>query len=319
MPKYITRYNTNTGYYVYDILCIFYSIVNIEYAYDRFDSICAEHYEAKRTNTRKSIYEFAKEHDFSLLRKMMSAVMEKCIEDKIMGSEDVSAIDYSKSDDYWICYHRLLSNSAIRNAEVAAAMIETIRNSRNSIRGSGSSPLLISQFYKYIQNTHMMTYNRGEQETPYYLEFRFLEPVCQFLKDVHNQNKQEITYEGKTYKIPSFFDVFSFGLSGNHAGDTELSESEIKEHKKKLRSIFDNTLDKMSAVSSKTLIERIRQKDPDLYSKLPEQEWPNVFPEDKYNISQSIEALLKYYDVFIPNEDTEDESADSASGSLPLF
>ena len=79
VPKYITRYNTNTGYYVYDILCIFYSIINIEYAYDRFDNICAKHDESIDSTPRKSIYEFAKEHDFSLLRKMIGSVLEKCI------------------------------------------------------------------------------------------------------------------------------------------------------------------------------------------------------------------------------------------------
>lgn len=319
VPKYITRYNTNTGYYVYDILCIFYSIINIEYAYDRFDNICAKHNESIDSTPRKSIYEFAKEHDFSLLRKMIGSVMEKCIEEGILDRDSVRAIDYSNAEEYWLCYHRLLSNSAIRNAEVAAAMIETIRNSRNSIRSSGSSALLISQFYKYIQNTHMMTYNRSEQETPYYLEFRFLEPICQFLKEINNKDKQEITCEGKTYKLPSFSDIFSFGLSDHNADYLDMSESEIKEYKKKLRSLFNNTFDKMSPITSKTLIERIRQKNPDLYSKLPELEWQNVFPDDKYTISHSLDALLKYYEMFFPKEATENESVNSDGDSLSLF
>ena len=319
VPKYITRYNTNTGYYVYDILCIFYSIINIEYAYDRFDNICAKHNESIDSTPRKSIYEFAKEHDFSLLRKMIGSVLEKCIEERILDRDFVSAIDYSNAEEYWKCYHRLLSNSAIRNAEVAAAMIETIRNSRNSIRSSGSSALLISQFYKYIQNTHMMTYNRSEQETPYYLEFRFLEPICQFLKEINNKDKQEITCEGKTYKLPSFSDIFSFGLSDHNADYLDLSESEIKEYKKKLRSLFNNTFDKMSPITSKTLIERIRLKNPDLYSKLPELEWQNVFPDDKYTISHSLDALLKYYEMFFPKEATENESVNSDGDSLSMF
>ena len=319
VPKYITRYNTNTGYYVYDILCIFYSIINIEYAYDRFDNICAKHNESIDSTPRKSIYEFAKEHDFSLLRKMIGSVLEKCIEERILDRDFVNAIDYSNAEEYWECYHRLLSNSAIRNAEVAAAMIETIRNSRNSIRSSGSSALLISQFYKYIQNTHMMTYNRSEQETPYYLEFRFLEPICQFLKEINNKDKQEITCEGKTYKLPSFSDIFSFGLSDHNADYLDMSESEIKEYKKKLRSLFNNTFDKMSPITSKTLIERIRLKNPDLYSKLPELEWQNVFPDDKYTISHSLDALLKYYEMFFPKEATENESVNSDGDSLSMF
>ena len=164
-----------------------------------------------------------------------------------------------------------------------------------------------------------MTYNRSEQETPYYLEFRFLEPICQFLKEINNKDKQEITCEGKTYKLPSFSDIFSFGLSDHNADYLDMSESEIKEYKKKLRSLFNNTFDKMSPITSKTLIERIRLKNPDLYSKLPELEWQNVFPDDKYTISHSLDALLKYYEMFFPKEATENESVNSDGDSLSMF
>lgn len=327
IPKYITRYYTSTGYYVYDILCIFYSIVNIEYAYDRFESICSES-SATTDATRTSFYEFAKAHDFSLLRKMISIVMQKCVEEEFLSADDVSAKDYANEDDYWFCYHRLLSNSTIRNAEVAAAMIETIRNRRFSIRISGSSPQLISDFYKSIQNTHMMTYNRDEKETPYYLEFRFLEPICQLLKESHDSEEKEITCEGKTYKIPSFYDIFSSGTSDFNKDYPDLSESEIKLYKKKLRTLFKNTFDKMSTISSKTLIERIKNKNRDLYDKKSYDEWLNIFPEDKYNITQGVEALLKYHSEFIPKEDAgisaddgEEDGVDenSDSDSLSLF
>lgn len=319
VPKYITRYNTNTGYYVYDILCIFYSIVNIEYAYDRFDNICAEDKDTNApTNsnqTRQSFYEFAKVHKFSLLRKMIDAVIQKCVDENLITKDKADSMDYTNDEDYWFCYHRLLSNAVIRNAEVAAAMIETIRNSRISIRISASSAQLISLFYKYIKNTHMMTYNRGEQDTPYYLEFKFLEPVCKFLKDIHNFDKQEIKVGEKVYDIPSFSDIFSFGLSN----DSDETFEEKKRKKKVLRDLFKNTFDNMSTISSKTFIERIKKNNSALYDLLSEKEWHNLLIKDKYNITEGVEALLKYYNVFVSKEKSDVNVIINSPSKLTLF
>ena len=68
--------------------------------------------------------------------------------------------------------------------------------------------------------------------------------------------------------------------------------------------LFKNTFDSMGTISNKTLIERIKNKNRDLYDKKSYDEWLNIFPEDKYNITRGVEALLKYHSEFIPKEDS---------------
>lgn len=288
IPKYIVKYNPSTGYYVFDILAIFYSVLNIEYAYDRFDTI-----NSNRPEDRESLFGFARAHDFSLLRKMMRAVMDKWVADGFLSREEADAKDYTKDKDYWFCFHRLLSNAIIRNAEVAAAMIENIYNERYKPRNYQNTADLMSGFYSNIKNTHMMTYNRGEQEMPYYLEFKFLEPLIDLLKNKEIYADLSITISGEEIRLPNFDDLFSAADSKTKSALDGAEKRKMEE----LTDILSPALKGISRASGIKVIKRIQKVNPHIYQVLTEDEWRRLLSsQTAYTKTEVTRALLPAFD-----------------------
>ena len=291
VPSYLTRYNSKTGYYVFDVLGIFNSIINIEYAYDRFDNICSK--SSRNVEQRISLFEFAKQHEFSLLRKMIDVVKNKNEKDKIIEGYNTAEYSITTENGFFFWHHRLLSNATIRNTEVAIAVFEAIKNCRYTVRGSGESNELISEFYSNIKKTNMATYQKGEQDSPYSLEFTFLEPIINLLNDTNITSSLSVTFNDKEYNLPNFKTLFSYR-------DTALVFSEEGQKKvKEIERLFEVATKKMTPSKVQTIKNRIRNKDYELYNAIPESKWNEILSEkEKYSKKELFKAVLKNYDDF---------------------
>ena len=154
-PHHLVRFNEQTVSYMFDVMAPFTNHINLQFAYDRFKSLTGD------------LYHYAYERDWSLLRQMMAAVVDK------------------KENNLRIQEMRLASDALIRNAEVLTSMKEKILSLASSGGDARNLTILIAEFYEKIMNSEMVTYPTAPGEEPYTINFRFLKPVCNLLREAN--------------------------------------------------------------------------------------------------------------------------------------
>ncbi len=250
-PHHLKKFNSNMGYFVFDILSIFYNMLNIKYTYNRFNF-----------NERTDLYDFALNHEWTLLHQMMEVAAENQYKDR---KED---IDYLE--------RKLISDSTIRNAEVLSSMMERIKSLRSTIRSSSINKELIGEFYNSIVNSDMKTYDRTEDDA-YTIKFNFLNAIKQFLEECDEEQFDYIFVPGKEIKIPK-----------------KVTDEEVIE----LFDIFFTLY--QTAITRKTILDRIEIYHSDIFNSLNINEWYSMFKESgKITKTEIIEALKPYYTYFI--------------------
>lgn len=152
-PHHLVRFNEQTVSYMFDVMAPFTNHINLKFAYDRFKSLTG------------NLYHYAYEREWSLLRQMMAAVVDRN-ENNLEVQE--------------MC---LASDALIRNAEVLTSMKEKIMSLASSGGDAKDLSLLIADFYEKIMNSEMVTYPTAPGEKPYTINFRFLKPVCKLLRE----------------------------------------------------------------------------------------------------------------------------------------
>ena len=268
-PYYLSSFNKNTGYYVFDILTPFYSLTNPQYTYERFKEIA-------------DIWSYAENNEWSLLRQMMSEVRKKEMKENDIPLEQKSYLPIEDNLEYW--KRRLLSNAVIRNAEVALAVMENSRNNRSFNRSSSKSRVLISDFYKYITNTEMMTYNQGENEKPYYINFDFLEPIVSLLKDTRIDEALCIEVDGNKLSLPTFEQIYNYVGDVKMAGKTSMAAD-----------IFADSFKRFKPTSGLRIIDRIKRNQNNLYNKVPKTEWQKWFEKDIQYTKEEAFSILQFH------------------------
>ncbi len=283
VPTYLTSFNSSMGYYVFDVLAPFYSMTNPQYAYARFKDIA-------------DLYSTAINNEWSLLRQMMEAVRRKEIDDlKVPVEEHDGYKPIAENIGYW--EWRLMSNSVIRNTEVALAMMENCRHNRSKNRDSNVSRELLAAFYKSISNSNMVTYNRGENEKPYYIDFDFLSPVVTLLNESRIDDVTEM--EGKV--LPSFDQIFIYVVKkkpvGNNSIDTQMAQG-----------FFAQSLERFRSMKGSSVINRIRTKQPELYQKVEAATWREWFDINAtYTKDQVLQILQQHIIEFAIEDLSEDQ------------
>lgn len=162
-PSYLLPFHSNVKNLVFDVMSIFYNVLNLNNTYNRFDTYF------RQTPEDPTIYDFAKQNDWSLLSKMINS-NDRGYEDKM---------------------HGFLSDGVLRNAEVLNALSERIRASRFDSYSS-QNRLCIKEFYNKILKSGMRTYPRTKDDIPYQIQFRFLDAVCNFLNSCNEKNFEAI-------------------------------------------------------------------------------------------------------------------------------
>lgn len=162
-PSYLMPFHSTVKNLVFDVLSPFYNVLNLKNTYNRFD-------EYFRQDDDVTIYDFAKQQNWSLLSKMIT----------------------NNDRDYGNEMHKFLSDAVLRNAEVLNALSERIRASRFGSYSS-QNKLCIKEFYSKIRKSGMRTYPRSKDDAPYQIQFMFLDTICNFLESC-NQDAFEAIY-----------------------------------------------------------------------------------------------------------------------------
>lgn len=199
-PPFIGKYdNIRKKYLAFDFLAIFYNVVNIRYAFERFGDIGVQ------------LFECIINQEWTLTRRIFKAT-----------SIDVS---WPKNDDYKTvieCYHQLLSDGCIRVSEVQQSIIEELTKNKlsNLHKEKGSNTYKLRKAYQDIQDLEISLYPRYDetQEEIYKIPFNFLSPIIEFLEkekeDDFNDIYMQETIIGKRVK-EEFYDLFPSARNTN--------------------------------------------------------------------------------------------------------
>lgn len=167
VPAHLSSFNEYMGAYVFDIMYPFTSLLNVKFAYNRFAFF-------------PEMFDIALNNEWSLLRQMIKKVRlwRKRNDNPDFKEEELTAFSMEKKAEY---IHDLLSNATIRNGEILSALYENIKVQRFSIRSTSDNNQLIAEFYKRIRSSKMQTFNKGENERQYIIEFSYLDAITEFL------------------------------------------------------------------------------------------------------------------------------------------
>lgn len=222
-PTYLGPINENSNYAVYDFLLPFYSLCNIKYAYNRFDSLQYPNKDAQELEilqgdnisdddnilNQYSLYNRAKANDKSLLNKMLSGI---------------------ETDDYHDNQmHSLISDAVLRVADVQWAILDLLIYSRNLHKSQSSDTRKIIDAYKDIQNQKIRLYSDKETELDspertkdsYNISFKFLTPIIKFLDGTLDGNRDNERYQQFNQMFENLFMSASMDVNPNDKMEIE--------------------------------------------------------------------------------------------------
>lgn len=269
LPAYMTDYKSNMGFYLFDVMAPFYNIVNIKYAYKRFAEI-------------GDIYDYALNHEWSLLRSMMSAAYVYKGSPALKDGENYTDV----------AMHCLISDAVIRNADVHSSIVETMLTNRLKEKETGSTVGLLEKTYNALTKIGMKTYFYSEGKA-HEIHFSFLNAIVDFLKETEDEVFEKIFYINKNDVV-------------NEDGELTAEDSQwLDEH-------FHSEIQAQYPAIGKTIISRIRKfMDDDWKANLPRGYWQGIIDNKKRyqswtevkNVIGSKIATLKETKPFILADD----------------
>ena len=216
LPAYMTDYNSNMGFYLFDVMAPFYNIVNIKYAYKRFAEI-------------GDIYDYALNHEWSLLRSMMSAAY------VYKGSPALK-----EGENYTdVAMHCLISDAVIRNSDVHSSIVETMQTNRLKEKETGSTVGLLEKTYNALTKIGMKTYFYSEGKA-HEIHFVFLSAIIAFLKESTDEDFEKVFYVNKD------------DTTENNTGLSQEDSQWLDEH-------FHSEIQAQYPATGRTIIGRIRK------------------------------------------------------------
>lgn len=204
------------GFYLFDVMAPFYNIVNIKYAYKRFAEI-------------GDIYDYALNHEWSLLRSMMSAAY------VYKGSPALKDGENYKD----VAMHCLISDAVIRNTDVHSSIVETMQTNRLKEKETGSTVGLLEKTYNALTKIGMKTYFYSEGKA-HEIHFAFLSVIIAFLKETTDEDFEKVFYVNKD------------DTTENNTGLSQEDSQWLDEH-------FHSEIQAQYPATGRTIISRIRK------------------------------------------------------------
>lgn len=275
-PFYLTDFNTNTFYLIFDVLSPFYNLLNPKYAYERFA------YMRHEDDKYIGFYEFALKHEWTLLRRMMDYVRFKehnesvvSMDQSFSGLEQLPSLETDEQINKALL--RLLSNASLRNGEVLSSVMETIQSQRDNWHNSRDSLAVLDKFYSNIINSEMRTYKNNNTERPYIMRFVFLEALRELLmgryKDENGQSVDDTALLNAIYS--SDYDT------------KNITDDDITFKYQKFFNSFK------TSKKGKMVISDFSRLYPDFYKMIDESEWMKFFQEEQNYNKQTIIKNLR--------------------------
>lgn len=157
LPAHLDSFHTQSKGLIFDAMSIFTNLINVEYAYRRFDEVFPD------------FWSIAKGNSWSLLQLMMQSASK--------SPKPLSSASFTKG------IHNLMSCSVIRNVDVHMALYERLLANRDRLRKEGSNHGLskLKDFFDSIisTDTPMKTYNVDGAN--HKISFWCLQPIVDFL------------------------------------------------------------------------------------------------------------------------------------------
>jgi hypothetical protein len=188
IPARITNIRPKANMVNFDVLSIFYNIINLKHTYERWNEFFkVEEIDEKRVNV-KSEEEWEKEDE---MMKQKPSLFELAVSEpnSLYNKMMRECTDYSNRN--YTSQHYLISNAAIRFADVQLAIMDLALNNKNTHHVPGNKHN-IRLLYKDIQELGISLYPLKEGESRYELKFEFLTPIIRFLKNINNESFDEI-------------------------------------------------------------------------------------------------------------------------------
>lgn len=174
-PYFVESFGDDVNCYVFDILAPFVNLINVKFTYDRYSEL----YEG--------MYEYARNHKWSLLRKLMK---------KMVSHEP------NKENDLDYQEKRLVSDAILRNAEIMTMIKERLESMDNvNLTGDNETTLIASFYKKVLENLDVRTYEIVEGK-PKKIEYKFLDVIAEELQASDGAKFKELmmSYEVRKQK-----------------------------------------------------------------------------------------------------------------------
>lgn len=262
-PIYLQDYDKLDNFFAFDVLSVFYNVVNIRATYSRINKI------------------IGKDADFYLIAR-------KCPESLLNQMMDRCSKEYETADSTLpLEEHGFISDATIRFSEVQQSIIEMAQSNREKHK-KGDNAQNIYSLYDDIQKLKITIYplkeetEKDKKSEGYPLPFNFLTP----LKDFISSNK-EIVNELLTAKEK--------GDKGNEIVLTKFEQEQFEKYGKELYQIFGENLKGLmrgNNITQKTLLKKISNQYNDIYSFLGDQYFTSMFNKSKYSKVELLKTLL---------------------------
>lgn len=175
-PYFVESFGTDVTHYVFDILAPYVNLINVKFTYDRYSELF------------EGMYEYARNHNWSLLRKLMIKATDR------QEPEGENELDFQEK--------RLASDAILRNAEIMTMIKERLESMDNVILTGDDCTKLIASFYKkMLEDLDVKTYEMVNGN-PKKIEYKFLDVIAEELIDNDDAKFKELlmSYTEKTIK-----------------------------------------------------------------------------------------------------------------------
>lgn len=267
---YFDQYNSSRRSYIFDVLSIFYNVVNIQQTYNRWDQIFKDDFFAYAYKEPKSF---------------LNSILDSC--DREYTNADSTLPDK---------IHHFISDSIIRFSELMLSILDNAENQRN-VYSEGGNANNLKIFYDNLLKIGITLYPLDPtniEDKGYPLEFIFLKKSSKLLEEIRvakekidneaKEKEQEITPEERL--LSQVFDDI-YGKAEEGESDEELD----------LDYIFRNSLAKKGIRYPKSkdkVIEYIKTKDNLLYETNTEF-WLQIIDEKDYQSWSEVKKELTPY------------------------
>lgn len=277
---YFDVFTPSNNYFVFDVLSIFYNVVNIQMAYNRWDSIF-----------KGDFFEYAYEKDKSLLRETLNLLNRKY---KTPDSTLPNNI------------HHFISDAIIRFSELILSIIDNAINQRD-VYSEGGNANNLRIFYDNIKKIGIRLYPldpNDKKDKGHPIEFIFLDKIIELLNTISStDNKLEDLQHGKSVKLKSEERILCQVFNEIFGKYTKESAVKIDSAKPiSLDEIFAKSLAKRETRYPKTkgsVLAKLKAQDSKLYNANTEM-WLQIIDNKEYKSWGELrEELNKNYDEIV--------------------
>lgn len=221
-PYYLTSFKRGNTIVLFDVMAIFSNIINIAFAYDRFNEALWGR------GTKQSFFEVALKQKGSLLNQLLAPYEAKANEE-----------EYEEPLRSAFTLGRFASAGIIRNVDVHQSLLAKVKAekeslSKNATNGSDNAGRLID-FYLTIRNSEIMLYGGADAklEELYHINYeKLLDPVIKFLENIQKNAPDTFkdlftTYEERIHSFKQGFKLVGDMDARDGEYDVE-SESQVQ-------------------------------------------------------------------------------------------